>query len=359
MDITTLAIAKKFTKDTAAQFGALKGASCTISSIVEIEGGHRVTFEWKNNAGATQTSVMDVMDGAGQKGDPGEKGDKGDPGETGAAGFSPAVTVTAITGGHMVTITDESGDHAFNVMDGESGQAESVDWSKITNKPDNLATTDDIDKKVFVAEYNVTTAQQINAFLDRADPKSVILVKRGNDYYTVITTAKQAENKVIIRTFATLSGNYYIFQYTITNAVWANGNFGIQQLLQSGTNIKTINGESLLGGGNISTDEDTGWQTLTGDYFDVSYRKKNGVVYVTWHKTDGVKQAFEAKVPVTNCTLPEGFRPTRTAYTMLVAPSAWNHGYAGVQTGGAMRVCFQNAIAQGAETMFGSLSYLI
>ena len=63
MDIVTLAIAKKFTKDTAAQFGALKGASCTISSIVEIEGGHRITFEWENNAGQKQTDSIDVMDG--------------------------------------------------------------------------------------------------------------------------------------------------------------------------------------------------------------------------------------------------------------------------------------------------------
>lgn len=103
--------------------------------------------------------------------------------------------------------------------------------------------------------------------------------------------------------------------------------------------------------------EDTGWQTLTGDYFDINYRKKNGVVYVAWHQTSGVKQALTAKTPVTNCTLPAGFRPSRNSYTMVIAPSAWNHGYVGIQTGGAMRVCFENAIAQGAETMFGSLCY--
>ena len=41
-------------------------------------------------------------------------------GDTGASGYSPAVTITNITGGHQVKITDE--DHptgqTFNVMDG-------------------------------------------------------------------------------------------------------------------------------------------------------------------------------------------------------------------------------------------------
>lgn len=58
-------------------------------------------------------------DGApGLKGDPGEKGDKGNPGED---GFSPTVSVQDIPGGHRVTITDVSGPHTFDVMDGEDG----------------------------------------------------------------------------------------------------------------------------------------------------------------------------------------------------------------------------------------------
>ena len=45
----------------------------------------------------------------------GPKGDPGDP------GVSPTVTVTAITGGHRVTITDADGTRAFDVMDGTDG----------------------------------------------------------------------------------------------------------------------------------------------------------------------------------------------------------------------------------------------
>ena len=39
----------------------------------------------------------------------------------GEDGYSPIVTVNAITGGHRVTITDRNGDHSFDVMDGAQG----------------------------------------------------------------------------------------------------------------------------------------------------------------------------------------------------------------------------------------------
>lgn len=113
----------------------------------------------------------------------------------------------------------------------------------------------DVDAKVFVAEYNVTTAQEIIAHIDSAkEPFAPMLIKRGNDYYTVITAQKQSDDKVIIRSFATLSGNYYVFMYTVTNGTWASSSYGFQQLLVSGTNIKTVNGESVLGRGDIIID---------------------------------------------------------------------------------------------------------
>ena len=117
---------------------------------------------------------------------------------------------------------------------------------------DGTYKTVQVDEKTFVAEYNVTTAQEIIAFLDAAkEPFAPMVVKRGTDYYTVTTAAKQDANKVIIRTFATLSGNYYMFTYTVTDGTWASSSYGFQKLLESGTDIKTINGQSLLGSGDI------------------------------------------------------------------------------------------------------------
>ena len=42
----------------------------------------------------------------------------------GEDGFSPAVSVIRIAGGHRVTITDAAGDHVFDVMDGSGGSSE-------------------------------------------------------------------------------------------------------------------------------------------------------------------------------------------------------------------------------------------
>ena len=56
------------------------------------------------------------------------KGDQGDPGQTGQTGpsgsdgYSPQVSTESITGGTRVIITDSTGDHEFDVMDGQTGQ---------------------------------------------------------------------------------------------------------------------------------------------------------------------------------------------------------------------------------------------
>lgn len=46
----------------------------------------------------------------------------GGTGGGGQDGFSPIITVTSITGGHRVTVTDVNGTKSFNVMDGTNGE---------------------------------------------------------------------------------------------------------------------------------------------------------------------------------------------------------------------------------------------
>ena len=52
----------------------------------------------------------------------------------GEDGVSPTVSVVEISGGHRVTITDASGDHTFDVMDGQGGSGSS-DYEDLSNKP--------------------------------------------------------------------------------------------------------------------------------------------------------------------------------------------------------------------------------
>lgn len=100
------ALSRKYTEDTIEGAGAVAGKPCQIQSIVDNpDGTHTITFLWVDNSDVSHTSELIVRDG-----------------EDGADGVSPSVSVTTITGGHKVTITDAEGSHAFNVMDGEKGE---------------------------------------------------------------------------------------------------------------------------------------------------------------------------------------------------------------------------------------------
>ena len=112
--------------------GGTPGYSPTVT-ITDITGGHRVTITDIN--GAHTFDVMDGEDGQdgatgatgpqgqpGQKGDTGATGPAGQNGTDGTDGVSPTVTITTITGGHRVTITDVDGSHSFDVLDGADGQ---------------------------------------------------------------------------------------------------------------------------------------------------------------------------------------------------------------------------------------------
>ncbi len=72
------------------------------------------------NSGTSSAAVFNFVIPKGDKGDTGAAGVDGQDGTNGQDGYSPAVTITSITGGHTVNITDK--DHptgqSFNVMDG-------------------------------------------------------------------------------------------------------------------------------------------------------------------------------------------------------------------------------------------------
>lgn len=125
------------------------GVSPTVATSV-IEGGTRVTitdatgehaFDVLNGKNGGEAATPDIGDNGnwyingvdtgkpsrgetgatGAKGEPGETGANGADGKNGADGVSPTVATSAIEGGTRVTITDASGAHAFDVMNGTDG----------------------------------------------------------------------------------------------------------------------------------------------------------------------------------------------------------------------------------------------
>lgn len=185
------ALSKKYTDNTTDALGGVKGAPATIKSITEIDGGHRVTFEWTGTSGKKETSTLDVMNGV--NGTDGQKGKQGEPGKTpvkgidyfdgkdGKNGYSPTISITDITGGHKVTVTNEDGSNSFNVMDGEPFTYDDFTVEQL----ENLKGMDGISPTVTITE---ATGRHTVSFTDKDGVKSFV-VKDGSaldveNYYT-------------------------------------------------------------------------------------------------------------------------------------------------------------------------------
>lgn len=95
-----------------------------VVTVTAINGGHRITIQDVNG-----TKTVDVMDGS--DGKPGEDGHTpqknvdyfdGKDGQDGKDGVSPTVSVSAITGGNRITFTDKNGTKSVDVMNGSDGE---------------------------------------------------------------------------------------------------------------------------------------------------------------------------------------------------------------------------------------------
>lgn len=93
-------------------------------------------LSWSNNGGLENPATVNI------------KGQKGDTGSNGADGVSPTVSISDITGGHRVTITDANGTQSFDVMDGADGSGGdgSGDMLKSIYDSDNDGVVDDAAK---------------------------------------------------------------------------------------------------------------------------------------------------------------------------------------------------------------------
>lgn len=248
------------------------GKNCTIQSIQKISGATRITFAWTSDTGSVTTSVADIPDGKSAYDVAVENGYQGTEAEW-TESFNrllDGVKWDDITDKPTDFVQDASYVHTDNnFSDDEKAKLGGLANIKSVGKGLTLGsagdlTADDVSPEAFIATYGTTTAQQIIAHIDASnEPFAPILVNRNSNYYTVTHAAKLADNRVSLQTFASLSGEYYIFNYTITNGSWSNSNYGFQKKLVSGTDIKTVNGESLLGGGNLQVSTTVGWNDIT------------------------------------------------------------------------------------------------
>ena len=126
--IQAYALAKKYTDDSLAGGGAVAGKNCTIESITEITGGHRITFQWTLDNGTIKTDTLDVMDGI--NGADGEDGADGNGitsiAKTSTSGLVDTYTIT-FTDGNTQTFTVTNG------QDGENAQYSTLPEASASN----------------------------------------------------------------------------------------------------------------------------------------------------------------------------------------------------------------------------------
>ena len=105
----------------AAQTAAEAAASQIVNMSVDAStasGSTPTVTKGTDGSGNVKLTFGLVKGDKGDKGDTGNQGETGNPGADGADGVSPSVSVSTITGGHQVSITDANGTNTFNVMDG-------------------------------------------------------------------------------------------------------------------------------------------------------------------------------------------------------------------------------------------------
>lgn len=220
------------------------GFSPTVE-IQQIQGGHRVIIT--DEDGPHAFDVIDYMEGRAIQSTilnadytltirytdgtsyttpsiRGATGATGAPGAAGADGVSPDVTITAITGGHRVTITDA--DHpqgqTFDVMDGSGGSVSSVN----NVQPDASGNV-----TLAAANINTSGSQTVQATLtDLSENKQAKItasgILKGNGSGGVSAATKGTDYGALAFTVTLTAAGWSSNAQTVSNANFLASGYG-------------------------------------------------------------------------------------------------------------------------------------
>ncbi len=133
----------------------------------------------------------------GPAGPQGETGEQGPQGATGADGFSPSITVTDITGGHRVTVTDAGGAKSFDVMDGAAGSGTGDMLASVydaAGKQAQIATAAELEAHTGDAIIHITNDERSvwNAAHDKAGLVNILLSNHERNAVIHITADERS-----------------------------------------------------------------------------------------------------------------------------------------------------------------------
>lgn len=190
----------------------------------------------------------------GEQGPQGIQGPKGETGATGQDGFSPTATVTKRGSVSTLTVTDKNGTTQTQILDGTG----SITDVKVNNTSVVTSGVANIDLTGYAQSANLATVATSGSYNDLLNkptiPNEVTestvsdwgFTKNVGTVTSVNNTTPDANGNVNIQTGGA---------NTDLSNLTATGEAHFQKPLVSGTNIKTINNNSILGSGNIDTSE--------------------------------------------------------------------------------------------------------
>lgn len=194
------AILKKYTDNSIAGGGAIKGKNCIITSITSITGGNRITFQWTLDNGTVQTDTLDVMNGV--------NGTNGTDGIDGVGIASITFKEKDIDGNNVytVTYTDSNTDEIVcpigpagaDGADGKDGK-DGKDGTDGVGVPDG-GTTGQVLKKKSDTDYDTEWADESGGGSEHGIPSggtaNQILAKNSNTDYDVRWVDPSASSQV-------------------------------------------------------------------------------------------------------------------------------------------------------------------
>lgn len=129
-------------------------------------------------------------------------------GTDGVDGVSPTVSVSTITGGHQVSITDANGTNAFNVMDGEDGSSGKSAYQSY------LDTGGTLSEAQWIASLKQTELPEIvDSIEDMTDTSKVYVLKSDGMIYgyqtTTVTTDETPAYTDLVPTSVNQDGTPY------------------------------------------------------------------------------------------------------------------------------------------------------
>ncbi len=169
-------------------------------------------------------------------------------GVDGKDGVSPTVTVSTITGGHRVTITDANGSKTFDIMDGVDGEDGVGDEERIES----------LENRVNVLELSAPTPSGTGVTLAQVRAlnnlfKKITYIGDPSDEYEAFKTAFGIGDSGDLATEFTITNNLTLVSNNNASSIAMMGDTYSATLVgYSGYSIDSVT--VLMGGNNITTD---------------------------------------------------------------------------------------------------------